>query len=339
MNRSIAVRGYLSEDTGYGQLNCAIIQAFQKRDILTYIIPTVVQEHQVPISNELKKCICNEHPLDSELLISAPNFQHTRKRTARFTMWESTRIKPEWVHYMNNEQAVITCSDWNVTSFSACGVNTPIYKVPLFINPLVFYPKQKADNEVFTFGCGGRVGPIGGQQLARKGIMEAIQSFKIAFPTDTNVRLKIKISNVCSIPEQEDKRIEINRDFLTNEQLAAWYRSLNLFITASRGEGWGFMQHQSVACGVPLIGVNYGGLTEFFKGISTKHTYTNAGTFGGLWAEPNLKDLVDNMIYLRNNPSHVKSIARDISQSASNLTIDNTMDMLLPILEAHKIIS
>lgn len=340
MNKSIAVRCFLSADTGYGQMNCAILSALQKRDILTYIIPTSVDERQAPVPEELKKCFCSDHPFDSELLIQSPPYvQMDNKRTVRLTLHESTRLRPELVYNLNKAEAVITCSDWGVSCLSASGVIAPLYKVPLFVDRSKFHHMHGAYwyKYGFAFGCGGRVGPQGSPHLARKGLVDIMAGFKTAFPSDDTVRLEVKVTDTCYVPDPSDSRIHINTEFLDDMSMNEWYNMLDVYVTLSKGEGWGLMPHQALECGVPLLGLDYSGVAEFFQGVPVNYSYEQAtGGYQGLWAQPDMKDFVDKLRTIRNNASLLNRTRLNIRDQG--LTVDNTMNHLVPILEKHRVI-
>ena len=115
------------------------------------------------------------------------------------------------------------------------------------------------------------------------------------------MKLKVKLFPHCKIDAVNDPRIEIERSYLTEPQLAAWFQSLTCFVSMSRSEGWGLMQHQALATGRPVIGTIYGGMAEFFDermGYPVDYQLVSArGKFRGCgeWAEPSDDDVIENM--------------------------------------------
>lgn len=270
------------------------------------------------IPNDIRAMFVNcVQPEEWEILLHPPNFSPTRgKRTAYFTMWEATRLPVKGVDFLNQAELVIVPNQWNASCFSAQGVDTPIRVVPLGIDPEIFKYVPVNQNRPLgidkkpvrcVFGAAGRLAHGG----VRKGINEVIDAFTETFKGVKDVMLKVKCFPDCDVKQIKDKRIIICRDYLTDEQMAQWYASLDCFVSASRSEGWGLMQHQAMAVGRPVIGIKFGGVAEFFDetvGFVIPHTMERAGglyaTTGGHWAKPDECCLCGRM-------EHAFELARD----------------------------
>lgn len=221
-------------------------------------------------------------------------------KTVVMTMWETTTIREEWVASLNRAACVIVPNEWNACCFAAAGVKVPIRVVGLGCDPSSYHPSgnEARRGTLFRVGVAGRWSS--GQE--RKGLRESIDVFLSAFTTgDTSVELQVKCFPECPVDACGDPRIRIIRDTLDDRTLGDWYRSLGVFLSMSRSEGWGLHQQQALMCGVPLISPRFGGVAHFFDpecGYQIDHALVPAtGYYAGLglWAEPSHESAVSNL--------------------------------------------
>lgn len=278
-----------------------------------------------------------------ETLIHPPDFCPTpNKKTAFFTMWESSRLHQTSITLLKRASLVITPSAWNASCFSAAGLEIPIRIVPLGIDPHVFkFSTVRTDKVVF--GAAGRLAHGG----ARKGINEVIYAFGKAFPVKKypNVKLRVKAFEDCNIDEITDPRIDVIRKFLSATELANWLGTLTCFVSAAKGEGWGLLQHESMACGRPVISPIYGGLSEFMErsnSFPVRYRLNPGGTFYngcGVWCEPDEDDLIRQMRYAHDHPQEVTEKGWLASKTARRLTWENTAKELIGVYQEFGIVS
>lgn len=278
-----------------------------------------------------------------ELFIHPPDQPPTPgKKVAYLTMWESTKLPPEYIENLNKADLIITPSAWNATCFNASGVTRPIRIVPLGIDPQIFYhraPKPQ-DAKMCVFGTAGRMAHGG----ARKGINEVIDAFQRAFPETKDVRLKVKGFEDCPIADVVDPRIEISRKFMSNDELARWLASLTCFVSGAKGEGWGLLQHEALAVGRPVIAAKYGGLAEFMEGTSSypvRFRLEDGGTYYkgcGLWAVPDDIDMIDKMRLVYQNREEARFKGFVGSVQVQILTWQNTVNELLRVFKEFGVV-
>jgi glycosyltransferase involved in cell wall biosynthesis len=203
-------------------------------------------------------------PEPHELLVALPNQAlDPARRTTVLSMWEASRIPPDWAAKLNAAARVVVPCAWNRDGFRASGVTAPVDVIPLGVDLAVFRPGRPRDPAApFTVGCAGRTAHGG----VRKGLDDVIAAFLAAFPGDPGVRLRVKCWADCKVNDPGDPRVSIEREPLTAGALAGWYRSLDAFASASRSEGFGLMPLQALASGVPVIATAYGGHAEYLDG-------------------------------------------------------------------------
>lgn len=334
----LTVKGQVGGHAGYHMFLNEMVQWLSRLGYYVSVRPSNVSESfgtSIPV--EVKsRFVQRIQPEDWELVMEPPETVLTPgKKSAFFTMWEATRLRPAGVIGLKQAHAIITPSKWGASCFSAAGFDVPIYVVPLGVNPDIFnYAPMKVDGPCI-FGAGGRMAHGG----SRKGINEVIEAFQKAFPSIQNVRLKIKCFTDCNVEKPDDSRIEIVTDFLSEPGLANFLKGLTCFVTAARGEGWGLLQHQAMACGRPVLGCHYGGLAEFMNDHNSYGlAYTHGAATGfydgcGTWSEPDLDDLVNKMQFVYQNREDVLKKGMQAYMDVRKLTWENTARKTIEVLK------
>lgn len=329
MNKRLTFAGPINGYTGYGLHSLQIIRDLQR---LTgaYVSVRAVSKGEAfgcPIPADIKALFVSQpQPEEWELLLHPPNFMPTPgKRTAYFTMWESTKLPLRGASMLNKAEVVLVPCEWNASCFSACGVTSSIRVVPLGIKTDIFNYKPFPSHDLCVFGAAGRMAHGG----VRKGINEVIEAFLKAFPNEPDARLKVKCFPDCKVSHVTDPRIEITQAYLTDHQMADWYGSLTCFVSAAKSEGWGLMQHQSMAVGRPIISVCFGGVKEFFvpgtgypvdyKLEPAKFDYAGCGH----WAEPNEDHIIARMREVYDNRYEAQVRGLKASDAVSHLSWEN----------------
>ncbi|QEL15317.1 glycosyltransferase [Limnoglobus roseus] len=260
-------------------------------------------------------------------------------RTAAYTMWESDRLDAAEVAVLNRSRVVIVPSRWGAECFRVSGVTVPIEVVPLGYDPLVFHPSRPSDS-LCIFGTAGALSAGG----LRKNVRRVVDLFRAAFPTEADVRLRVKITPNCPPFEiDDDPRIEIVRAALPYSDLARWNRSLTAYVNASFAEGFGFHLLEAMACGVPLITANYSGLTEFFDesvGYAVPHKLVEANNdiYRGRWADPDDAAIVEQMRRVYRDRAEAATFGEAAASRARTFTWRDTGRKLLKVLDQYDLL-
>lgn len=280
-------------------------------------------------------------PLDAWEIIITPPCMIDRigptKKSVVFTMWETDHLEPLWVKQLNMAAFVIVPSQWSVDNFKRCGVNVPIYKVPLGYDPLIFNPSPVYPTEC-VFGTAAAL-TAGG---LRKNTNHIISLFQRAFPSKNDVKLKIKITPSCPFPDCFDSRIQVIKTFLPPMELADWYRSIVTFVNGSYAEGFGLHLIEAMACGRPVISTMYSAVTEYFDdqvGYMVGHDIVPAsgGAYSGHWAKPKDEDIIAQMQRVYNDREEAKDKGEASFLRARNFTWKNAGTQLVKLLQDHGI--
>jgi len=353
------IRCRLDDFTGYGQYSAEVVRTLagmqETEGYALRVFPIAKAFYGTPTPPEIERVLtrCRNHAQMWELLLYTLVVAGTDltpgKPTVYFTMWESTRLPQPVIEKLNRCAVVVVPCSWCATLFSAAGVETPIRIVPLGIpmgcyepgSPpsLGSFPDSRPETrQPFTFGTAARFEGGG----IRKGFDLVVKAFQQAFGNAPDVRLRVKAFADCPVRSAEDPRIEIVSAHWTRPTLAAWYQSLDVFVSGSGSEGWGLHQQEAMACGRPVVGVHFGGVTEFFNpvnGYAVDYRLTpGQGVYNGLgvYALPELESMAAQMRLAYENRELLGMKSVLARQSARAFTMENSAHRLLAVLREFR---
>lgn len=230
------------------------------------------------------------------------------------TVWETDKLCPQWVEWINKVDKVIVPCTWNKEVFKNSGIRKPIEVVPHIYKAL---PKVKCkikgikDNEFIFYTIG--------QWSVRKGIAETIRAYLNAFTNEDKVCLVIKtFRSSYSDSEKEILRGQIQKiinDYvipakiilllneLTDDEIAALHHLGNCYVTLHKAEGFGLGMFDAAGLGNPVISTGLGGQTDFLKFGLVGYELTPSVGMGHIpwyqpdqnWAKPNLEEASELM--------------------------------------------
>ncbi|HSQ57629.1 MAG TPA: glycosyltransferase family 4 protein, partial [Gemmata sp.] len=175
----------------------------------------------------------------------------------------------------------------------------------------------------------------------RKNVQRVVELFRSAFPTERDVRLRVKITpNSPRVQTHGDPRIEVLDSHLSAAALAQWYRSLDAFVNASAGEGFGLHLLEAMACGVPLISSTFGGVGAFFDGrVGYEVGFRPVGAcnsiYRGTWSEPDGGEMIRHMKRVYRQPAEAKELGAAAAARAAKFRWEDTIRKLVIVLIRH----
>ena len=242
----VHIHGQADRFNGWGLHTLQAIRHLQKRAQVTFTHQskdTLAGEDTLPYgSMEGADAILQILPMDNPVI----------EGSIVWTMHEASLIPPHCARELNKAKAVLVPTVWNAVGFRESGVQCPIHIARLGYDPLVFGYGLKT-NSVLTFGAGGSISGAG----ERKEVQRVVDAFHA---TALQARLSVKVFPWDVVSTHSDLRIQLVQDVWPEpDRLNEWYRSLDCFVTASRGEGFGLMPLQALVCGVDVIAPIYSG--------------------------------------------------------------------------------
>lgn len=333
MRKRIVIKGPVSNYSSYGILTRDIAHYFVKEGYDVNIRPLGYDEKDTsdPIPSEVSECLVNKAQFDDwELIVFTPSKENLtpNKINVQLTMWESTRLMDSQLAAMNQIDHIFLPSNWNLATFSAQGVKTNMSLCPLGYREDKFSFHPMPEDYFFTFGTAGRLAHGG----SRKGIEVVIRAFKQAFPAYVrNVKLKVKICPDDTFNQElvRDSRIEIIPKFMTDLEMADWYKGINCYVSGSNAEGWGLHYNEAMATGRPVIAPFYSAPADFLtdeNAYSVKYNLIQATGFYdklGHWAQPSVEDMAEQMVRAYENQKECRSKGLRAATDIQKFTFTN----------------
>lgn len=228
-----------------------------------------------------------------------------------YTMFEANRWPAEWVSTANCANQVWVPSRFCKESLVDSGCESPVEIVPLGVDTDVFYPTDRQVSDVFVFGYAGAA-------THRKGFDLLIRAFAEEFK-DENVRLDIASSSMLSATVPKSQHIRTVNRWQSDDEMRAFYGSLDCFIMPSRGEGFGLTPLEAMACGTCVAVTDWGGMREYLGddclriGIDGLESVDGYNGSPGQWAKPSLESIKYCMRYAYEN----RDTIRDMGNTAA----------------------
>ena len=323
---------------GYGLHATQYVKHWSGLGVHVSVRPTRIYESDTAkISMDVKRKYVHCDQLeDWEVVLSPANFMPMqRKKTAYFTMYESSLWSPKMVRLVNRAAAVIVPCEWNRFGLQESGCIVPVHVVPLGYSEESFKPTPMNMDGPCVFGAAGRMS----HGVIRKGLNVVIDAFLKEFKTETDVQLHVKGFQDCPTRYIFDKRVVVRDAFLKEDKLAEWYSGLTCFVSAARGEAWGLMQLEAMASARPVIVAIYGGVKEFANPSScypvdfVESKSEEAWCNGGNWAVPDEKHIRHLMRGVYKDRAAAKRIGELAAETTKQFTWRNSAIQCLGTLE------
>lgn len=275
-----------------------------------------------------------------------------------YTVFEYTRLAPDWLNGMRQVDAVWTTSQWGRDVIRQNGVaDTPVEIVPEGFDPAVFNaslrPARKS-KKPFRFLTVGK-------WEVRKGQTELLQAYAKAFRGIKDVELVLMCDNPF-VPgfsvDAEIKKlglgktapIKVMKPLPTDHDMARAYADADCFVLPTRAEGWGLPIMEAMACGTPVITTRYSAMTEYANDANAYLLdvqrmvpvydplfFPQSGS-AGEWAEIDVDQLAERMLHAYRNRDEAQTLgARAAADMAQHWTWDHAARKALDILAARSI--
>ena len=204
-----------------------------------------------------------------------PEIQHFKGVNVVWAIFESDKLPNYLIEYYQKYAKLLWVpSQWGKEVLINNGIDEAMIDVvPEGVDANQYHPYLRGSidktGEPFRFLSIGKF-------EERKGYRELLEAFKLAFDNSPEVELVIKADYFLD-PENKKQQCMnlINEVGLTNVkliwgelttvQLFELYNFADVYVTATRAEGWGLPIIEAAATGLPIIAPFYSGHTEFLK--------------------------------------------------------------------------
>jgi len=287
--KGIKYIGPCLDNSGYGKACRNDILALLTQGVPVTVQPISFEENHPDLGKDgkvLGPLLNKDIDYNVVMVRTTPEFWEKYKEPGKVmvnhTIWETTKLHPDWVPYINNNaDKLLVATQWNVDVFRDSGVTIPIGCVPHCINKdddLMVSPYQLANISDSTYLFG-----FVSQWTERKDPLSLLKAYWYAFQQNEDVALVLKTyRSSYAESEKELIRSTIKRlksimvfdtfpkiyfisDMLTEDEMRGLYKRMDCYVTLDRGEGWGLGPFQAGAYGKPVIATGFGGVTEFLK--------------------------------------------------------------------------
>lgn len=226
--------------------------------------------------------------------------------------WESTILNPGWTEIMNQCDEIWTPSPIIATWYREySGITVPVYVYEHGVDP-IWTPKKRVVEDKFKFLH------VGGE-AARKGLQETMKALRLAFPSNRDVELNLKvISRGWKIGMLS--RINVLNGAVPLENLIKTFHDNHAYVYPSWGEGFGLTPLQAMATGMPTITVPgwapYADMLNPKLSVGSKFNKTPwPQLHPGNMLRPSMDDLVESMRYAYANYEEVEEDAHSRVES------------------------
>jgi len=255
---------------------------------------------------------------------------HRGQKPTLLTMWETNWLPPEFSDYLCNFETVIVPSLHNWEIFSQHHNNVRV--IPLGVDREMWYPKTPEPHDKFRIMCGG-------SEWYRKGLDVVLEVFnKLKLP-NAELHIKIVPPHLFAPANLDYPNVVVHRDWMKVQEEADLVRSMDGFISVSRGEGFGLMPLQAISAGVPTILSDAHGHREFSDLATHRIPTTSVPTAKGVWQnmgdwdEPNPEALAEAITDLYNNRERYRQQAETHAGETAAFNWDTAAKQLLQIVK------
>lgn len=180
---------------------------------------------------------------------------------------ETDAIDPDWAVSCNRFDLVFVPTQWCKDAFINSGVTTPIIVLPHGIEEEYIPTTGLLPEDRFVFYNTFHSSSF----CSRKSMDELVRSFLNTFRSDERVVLKLRTDSSTALKECMRKynfshQIEhVAMDHVSTDEFAKIYSTVHCTVHPSKGEGFGLIPFQSIACETPVIAPHSTGMADYLR--------------------------------------------------------------------------
>lgn len=267
---------------GFGRVARSIIDGIRANGdtaLFSCAIPDVESQRSVAYEASLYR----SRPDDADICIQIGQPKSSIDRGSIpllfYTMFDTHSMPMDWKHHFQKADRIIVPTEQNAASLRRQNISTDV--LPLYDNTGLF--KDRPDwrdegSEQFSFIFVGTFS-------YRKATDQLLESFLEEFePSEARLILVCSESNpdftfnyICDLQNRANKvmNIQVVTQSLSDAWLNRYYNRADCFVSASKGEGWGYPMMESALAGLPCLIPDKLVSTEFLRGSHNYHIPSN----------------------------------------------------------------
>ena len=198
--------------------------------------------------------------------------------------WETDKLPPDFVSGINLVDEVWTGSEFCANAIRNSGVTKPIYIIPEAIDSNIGtvepFKIPKVDEYRFysIFEWTERKNPTTllkaywQEFTEHDAVALVLKTYVDNFTPDKRRAIDEFIANIknrLQLPYYAP--VYLYRHLIARQQMYAFHKTFDCFVSSHRGEGWGIPQMEAMLNGNPIISTNCGGIHEYLKDKETAY--------------------------------------------------------------------
>lgn len=294
--------------TGYGVVGSHLLRVLQARGIPVALRAIGPVDRTLATNPKLEAALARQHTINARVPSVRLSQQFDLLAHAGsgprlgFTIFELDRFTTAEMSHLQQQDALIVCTEWAKQVCLANGVTVPIHIVPLGVDRAIFHERVKP-----TAGAGARTTDTVFLQVGklepRKGQHELLCAFEAAFTPHDAVQLVLHCYNPFLDRSAFDKlaapfrtspmrhRITVMDDELpTAHDVAGLMARADCGVFPVRAEGWNLEALEMLSMGKTVIATNATAHTAFLTTSNARlipidaHEPAMSGGVTGSWA-------------------------------------------------------
>lgn len=254
--------------------------------------------------------------------------------------WETDKLPPDFVAGIQLVDEIWTGSQFCADAIRNSGITKPIYIIPEAIEANIGtiipfrIPKMEEYRFYSIFEWTERKNPLAlleayWREFTEKDAVALV--LKTYIDNFTFEKRKQINENIASVKKHLQlpfyAPVYIYRHLIARQQIYAFHKTFDCFVSPHRGEGWGIPQMEAMLIGNPIISTNCGGIHEYLKDQESAYLipHTMIPLRGNSrnqqwyredqkWADVDVKDLQKIMRHVYSNQEEAKKVGSIGSQ-------------------------
>lgn len=241
-----------------------------------------------------------------------------------FTMWETDVLHHRFIGWMPQYDQILVPCEHNVEVFSKHHKN--VSSVPLGVDGSVWRPVPVEPNQRFRIHGAGSL-------WKRKGLDILVEACRL-LRFDHELHIKLAPHARDNPPLGTMPEVKFHRYWMSQDDQLTFFNQADLWVCPSRGEGFGLIPLQAIACAKPTIITATSGQAQFAHHALDVLPHWKSQSGGpGMWDESDPRALAEMITYHFHHIAEAKLTATKKRQAAvSEFSWDKAAEKLVAAL-------